>query len=244
MNNAFDKSKAKTQGRGDVIAHVQFEQNHKEKSGDSTSMRNKVRGEKFIGHAAGVVAILMMTMICPTPRTASKRDLHVHGMPSALEMSDMHNRTSYSGIHTPMWGEQETGHEWQSTFPVSATKLGRKKCAGVPAVYSLQKPDAGITKMITYVNDILSGESHFLSEESDYPDNATKMGPGRATKLGQKTGEGVLAMYTFQKPDGGITEMITYVNDYLSGESKFLSEESNNNIADATQMSMDRTEEL
>jgi hypothetical protein len=83
-----------------------------------------------------------------------------------------------------MWGEQETGHEWQSAFPVSATKLGRKKCAGVPAVYSLLKPDAGITKMITYVNDILSGESHFLSEES------------------------------------------------------------NNNLADATQMSMDQTEEL
>ena len=51
-------------------------------------------------------------------------------------------------------------------------------------------------------------------------------------------------MYTFQKPDGGITEMITYVNGYLSGESKFLSEESYHTIANATQMSMDWTEEL
>ena len=111
-------------------------------------------------------------------------------------------------------------------------------------MYNLQKPDGGITEMITYVNDYLSGEANFLSEESNYPDSATKMGPGRATKLGRKNCEGVPAMYTFQKPDGGITEMITYVNGYLSGESLFLSEESNNNIADATQMSMDKTEEL
>ena len=45
-------------------------------------------------------------------------------------------------------------------------------------------------------------------------------------------------MYTFQKPDGGITEMITNVDD-------FLSERSNNNLAEATQtMLRDQTEEL
>jgi hypothetical protein len=151
----------------------------------------------------------------------------MHKVPSALDMSDRYNGTPYSGIHTPMWGEQETGLEWQSTFPDRATKLGRKQCEGVPAMYNLQKPDGGITEMITYVNDYLSGEANFLSEESNYPDSATKMGPGRATKLGRKNGEGVPAMYTFQKPDGGITEMITNVDDFLIAES-------NTNITDAT----------
>ena len=57
--------------------------------------------------------------------------------------------------------------------------------------------------MITYVYDFLGGESNFLSEELDYPDSATQMGPGSATKLGRNKCEGVHAMYTFQKPDGG-----------------------------------------
>ena len=106
-------------------------------------------------------------------------------------------------------------------------------------MYNLHKPDDGITEMIAHVNNgYLSGESKFLSEEPNYPDTATQTGPGRATKLGRKTGKGVIAMYTLQKPDDEITEVITRVDD-------FLSEGSNRKIAEATQARLgDLIEEL
>ena len=95
---------AKTQGRGDVIAHEHFEHNHKTKADDPTSMRIKARGEKILGHAAGVVAVLIMTTICLASGMEVRGGLHGPMAPSALDMCDRYNCTPYDEIHTPGGG--------------------------------------------------------------------------------------------------------------------------------------------
>ena len=228
-NSDAKQCQTRTQNRGDVIAHVQVEQNHMKQADDPTTMGIKARGEKIRGHSAGVVAILIMTTIGLASGMEIRGSLQEYMAPSALDMCDRYNCTPYDEIHTPGGGGQETGLEWQGTFPDCATKTRQKTGEGVLAMYTFQKPDDGITEVIAHVNNgYLSGESKFLSEEPNYPDSALQKGPGRATKLGRKTGKGVLAMYAFQKPDDGITEMITHVDD-------FLCEGSNCRIADAMQ---------
>ena len=126
-NNGAKQYQTRTHSRGEVIAHKHYEQNHKKKIDESTSRRTKNRGETITGRAAGTVAVLMMAMVYLTSRMAIKGSLHLRELQSAQEMSDRNNSTSCLGMHTPMWGEHETGHEWQCTFPDRATKLGRKK---------------------------------------------------------------------------------------------------------------------
>ena len=90
----------------------------------------------------------------------SKRDLGYMELPSTLKMVDEDGSPLCIELHTPMWGEREAGYEWQCTFTDCATKMGWKKCEGVPAMYTFQKPDGGIAAMITIVDDFLIAESN------------------------------------------------------------------------------------
>ena len=92
------------------------------------------------------------------PKGVSNRPVGYMHLPSTLPETDEDGSPLCIELHTPMWGEQEAGYEWQCTLTKVLLRIGWMRCEGVPAAYTFTKPGMEVVVMVTIVDDFAIAE--------------------------------------------------------------------------------------